>query len=238
MKNILLDNKGIKLYFNYMLSKDIPVSYLPKKRKLLFRNPTSEQPIGIRLSLNLSYNETSNELITQSFINQVFVMIRSGIACCGFFENGELVDHKVFRAYMVRKKQGKSQVKYLKTKGKSRAGSRVRLAETLEFFEAINERLNDYFDSYRVDQIALSCATTLIPYLFGSKVSTPFLKNDPRLIPIPKHIPSPTYEALKETSSFMLKNELQWDEGSDWLIESFQQEENSSNEPGKTSDDW
>src|SRR5690606_37458824 len=45
------------------------------------------------------------------------VMIRAGIAVTGYFHNGVMLDHKVFRAYMVRQKQGKSQIKYLKTKG-------------------------------------------------------------------------------------------------------------------------
>ena len=49
---------------------------------------------------------------------------------------------------MVRKKRGVSQIKHLKTKGKSRAGSRVRLAETEEFFENINGRLQDYFEEH------------------------------------------------------------------------------------------
>ncbi|WP_200978504.1 hypothetical protein [Echinicola sp. 20G] len=144
--------------------------------------------------------------------NYVLLMIRSGIASIGYFENGENIDHKVFRAYMVRKKQGKSQIKHLKTKGKSRAGSRIRLAETLEFFDEINERLQDYFKEYRVDKVGLNCATTLIPYLFDAKVTTPFEKNDPRIFKIPKHIANPTYESLLETNSFLKKATVQYDE--------------------------
>src|SRR5690606_20973815 len=106
--------------------------------------------------------------------NYVLLMIRSGIASVGYFEDGNNMDHKVFRAYMVRKKQGMSQIKYLKTKGKSRAGSRVRLAETVAFFEEINHRLQLYFKVHRIERIGLSCPVTLIPYFYGSKVSTPF----------------------------------------------------------------
>ena len=37
------------------------------------------------------------------------------------FEGEELIEHKVFKTYMVRKKQGKSQIKHLKSKGKSKS---------------------------------------------------------------------------------------------------------------------
>ncbi|GAB3647304.1 hypothetical protein GCM10028791_09020 [Echinicola sediminis] len=169
----------------------------------------SEKILQIRLPIywNSPKDHHKNQL---EQTNYVLLMIRSGIASIGYFENGENMDHKVFRAYMVRKKQGKSQIKHLKTKGKSRAGSRVRLAETLEFFEAINDRLQDYFERFRVDKVGLSCATTLIPYLFGSKVETPFAKDDKRLFKIPKHVASPTYEALMETNDFMLQAEIKY----------------------------
>ncbi|GGF48270.1 hypothetical protein [Echinicola rosea] len=144
--------------------------------------------------------------------NYVLLIVRSGIAAVGYFENGENIDHKVFRAYMVRKKQGKSQIKHLKTKGKSRAGSRVRLAETMAFFEAINTRLKHYFDVYRVDKIGVSYATTLVPYVFGSKVETPFTKDDPRIFKIPKHVANPTYESLLETNLFMLKAAVKYED--------------------------
>lgn len=62
------------------------------------------------------------------------LVIKAGQAVTACFHNGEMINHKVFRAYMVRKKQGKSQIKHLKTKGKSRAGSRVRLEGTRLFF--------------------------------------------------------------------------------------------------------
>lgn len=238
MKSILLDNKSTILYANHFVAKGFSGIYLPKKRKLLYSNDALKASISIRLAHNLSYHVNTEKLIVQDFNNQVFLMIRSGMACCGLFENGELADHKVFRAYMVRKKQGKSQIKHLKTKGKSRAGSRVRLAETLEFFEEINLRLEDYFKSHRIDQIGLSCATTLIPYLFGSKVPTPFQKNDQRLYTIPKHIASPTFEALKSTFNFMSKNELVWEEESNWLIESLDKPNESSLESKNLDDNW
>ncbi|WP_186757873.1 hypothetical protein [Echinicola salinicaeni] len=211
--------------------------YQPQ-RNILILSEGNEKKLQIRFPIywHSAKDQNRNQL---DQTNYVLLMIRSGIATVGYFENGENMDHKVFRAYMVRKKQGKSQIKHLKTKGKSRAGSRVRLAETLEFFEDINERLQYYFDEFRVDKIGLSCATTLIPYLFGSKKATPFDKDDSRLFKIPKHIANPTYEALLDTNKFMLQSEIQYDQSLNELIEGLLI--SSSSRPGSTEDeeeDW
>lgn len=125
------------------------------------------------------------------------VMIRAGIATTGYFHNGVMLDHKVFRAYMVRQKQGKSQVKYLKTKGKSRAGSRVRLGETQGFFKEINERLLSYDNEFPIDTWGISCAKTLFPYLFSSEPAPPFSKNQYNLFSIPFHVQHPGLETLE-----------------------------------------
>jgi hypothetical protein len=151
-------------------------------------------------------------------VHYVILLVQSGSCAIGYFENGINLDHKVFRAYMVRKKRGTSQIKHLKTKGKSRAGSRVRLAETLEFFENINERLQEYFNQHQIDRIALSCSKILIPYLFDSKTPTPFSKRDERIYKIPKHIHTPIYEVLLETHKFLLKGEMIYEENQQSFI--------------------
>jgi hypothetical protein len=152
-------------------------------------------------------------------VHYILLLIQAGNCALGYFENGNNLDHKVFRAYMVRKKQGKSQVKYLKTKGKSRAGSRVRLGETMEFFENINGRLQEYFAGHQVDRIALSCSKTLLPYLFDSKVATPFDKRDARIFKIPKHIHTPIYEVMMEAHKFLLKGELIYEETNQAIVD-------------------
>ncbi|WP_225587047.1 hypothetical protein [Algoriphagus sp. Y33] len=125
------------------------------------------------------------------------VMIRAGIAVAGYFHNGVMLDHKVFRAYMVRQKQGKSQIKYLKTKGKSRAGSRLRLGESEQFFVEINERLQQYDENFPVTTWGISCGKTLWPYFFGSDTPPPFSKNADNLISIPFHVQQPDFQTLQ-----------------------------------------
>jgi hypothetical protein len=162
--------------------------------------------IWVRLPINLTIN--SHEPV-EGF-QYIVILVESGLASVGYFEENQLLDHKVFRAYMVRKKQGKSQVKYLNTKGKSRAGSRVRLASTLQFFEEINTRLVQIFDTYRVDKICLSCSKTLIPYFYGGGTPPPFMKNDPRILKIPYHVPSSNYDQLLRIHQLLRHGEFKY----------------------------
>ncbi len=150
--------------------------------------------------INLPWDSVPNEngrLRKKDDHHLALVMIRAGIATTGYFHNGVMLDHKVFRAYMVRQKQGKSQIKYLKTKGKSRAGSRVRLGETEEFFREINHRLTSYDKEYPIDTWGISCAKTLFPYFFSSEPAPPFSKSQSNLFSIPFHVQQPGLETLE-----------------------------------------
>lgn len=136
------------------------------------------------------------------------VLIRAGQASTGYFNLGRLIDHRVFRAYMVRKKQGVSQIKHLKTKGKSRAGSRIRLAETVRFFEEINERLTTYADKYPIDFWGISCAKTMWPFYFNSAVPPPFSAKDANLIELPVHISDASFDELVSAGELLQRFHL------------------------------
>jgi hypothetical protein len=130
-------------------------------------------------------------------------LIRAGQAVVGYFHQGNLVDHKVFRAYMVRQKQGKSQIKHLKTKGKSRAGSRIRLAESARFFEEVNARLQTYSEQFPIDFWGISCGKTLWPYFFDSEVLPPFSSKQSNLIELPFHIAQASLEELEKAGKLL-----------------------------------
>lgn len=202
---------------NKIEHSSLPAVYDHKKHRLIISDNAGNEIVYFRLPLVIPPPDKQNR--ENSYVNYVILLIQSGNCAIGYFEDGVNLDHKVFRSYMVRKKQGKSQIKYLKTKGKSRAGSRVRLGETVEFFENINERLQDYFENYDIDRIAISCSKTLIPYLFSSSVTTPFEKGDPRLLKIPKHVHTPIYDVLLETNKFLMKGELIYEETYQDLID-------------------
>jgi hypothetical protein len=162
----------------------------------------------LRLPYPMDFDEVSGAAVEASIFNILIILIKAGTASVGFFENGKISSHKVFRAYMIRKKQGKSQIKYLKTKGKSRAGSRVRLQQTLEFFENINRRINELTERYHVDRVAISCSKTLWPYLFGGGVKPSFGKDDRRLLRVPIHIPNATHRYLVKTHDHLFSCRL------------------------------
>ncbi len=131
-------------------------------------------------------------------VHYCITLVRAGQAAIGYFHQGNLLDHKVFRAYLVRQKQGMSQFKYLKTKGKSRAGSRIRLEETLVFFKEINERLQVYAKQYPLNFWGLGCAKTMWPLLVDGEVKPPFTSKSPELIELPYPFAKGSYEELQE----------------------------------------
>ncbi|GGK81100.1 hypothetical protein ACD591_10315 [Rufibacter glacialis] len=189
----------------------LPTTYDHEKHRVVVSDAQGNEQVVFRLPLPFSALNAQLEPVQEDPVQYVILLIQAGNCALGYFEDGVNLHHKVFRSYMVRKKQGKSQIKYLKTKGKSRAGSRVRLGETAEFFENINGRLQEYFAHYQIHRIALSCSKTLLPYLFDAKVAPPFQKRDERILKIPKHIHTPIYEVMMNANRFLLKGELIFD---------------------------
>lgn len=193
--------------------------YDREKHRIIIPDETGQEKLILRLPLPLPEPDENLQL-PPAPVHYVILLVQSGSCALGYFENGRNLDHKVFRAYMVRKKRGVSQLKHLKTKGKSRAGSRVRLGETEEFFAQINERLRAYFGAHRIDRVALSVSKILMPHLFEAKHKTPFDQRDPRLFKIPKHVHLPIYEVLLDTHKFLQKGELIYEEKHQAFVDS------------------
>ncbi len=148
----------------------------------------------IRLPLQLSVENLEPKLLDDKTF--IVLIVQSGEAVIGLVEDGELTYHKVFRGYLVRKKQGKSQLKHLKTKGKSRAGSRIRLASTFGFLEGINDKLDELFSENDIERIVFHCSELLKPHFFDGNKS--FTKQDERLFSLAMNVESPSYEFLEK----------------------------------------
>ncbi|OEK05552.1 hypothetical protein BFP71_11380 [Roseivirga misakiensis] len=183
---------------------DYQAGYDFDKHQFLFTNTATE--FKLRLPITIKVNEGNIDPDYQ--VKYLMLLVQTGSAAVGVFEGETCLEHKVLSAYMVRKKQGKSQLKHLKTKGKSRAGSRVRLAKTLIFFEQINERITRHIKENEFDRIAFSCSKILMPHLFNSKVPTPFDRKDERIYKIPKHLHQPNFEVMLGMQRFLNKAEL------------------------------
>jgi hypothetical protein len=171
------------------------IHYDPVKHQILIENETSWLA-----KLYLPWTQVWLPELGFSLAEDVhycITLVRAGQAAVGYFHQGILLDHKVFRAYLVRQKQGMSQFKYLKTKGKSRAGSRIRLEETLVFFKEINERLQVYAKQYPLNYWGLGCAKTMWPLLFDGEVKPPFTSKSAELIELPYPFAKGSYEELQ-----------------------------------------
>ncbi len=143
----------------------------------------------------------SQEISTQ-IPNILIVLAQAGSASLGFSEAGILKHHKVIKKYMVRKSQGKAQLTHLKTKGKSRLGSRIRLQQTDQFFNEIHEKIEEWNVLPKVDLILYSCPVRLWSFLFDEADKVSFEKNDPRLIKIPLDLEVPGHDTLKYVNKY------------------------------------
>lgn len=184
---------------------DLPLVYDFERHRFNWEEQGME--FSIRLPITV-YATESGEMDFEKQVTYLMLLVQSGSASVGVFRHEECLLHKVFSSYMVRKKQGKSQIKHLKTKGKSRAGSRMRLASGAEMFDNVNERLQNHFNDFNFDRIAFSCSKILLPHLFGAKVEPPFDKKDPKIYKIPKHLHQPNFEVMLGMQRFLNLGEL------------------------------
>lgn len=196
----------------------------PKKGTLYGTNKEGEKILDFRVPITfptLPKKEDEEKTISLSdysdkipFIPKPYllILIQAGYASLGYFEEGELIYHKAITAYMVRKKQGKSQIKHLNSKGKSRLGSRIRLQNTIHFFEQINLKLKEWhkqaaiFD--KVERIGQSGSSDLWHLFYTSKEEAPFQKNDSRLRKIPLTVHSPNFEELQRVNNYVNQGKI------------------------------
>lgn len=173
---------------------------------------SGEKNLTLRLPLCIQFFE--QKIIPSNFL---VILIHSGEAALAFSEEDQITEHKMVKAYMVRQKQGKSQIKHLKTKGKSKAGSRVRLAGTDHFFEEIHAKVSEWDEYYNIDEIAISCNKTLQPYFFN-RSDAALRKDDDRLFKIPKHIQEANFENLTHIHNYLISTELVFDDSDKEII--------------------
>jgi hypothetical protein len=211
MKSFFYDTAQLPQLLAEVTDLGFSPAYDHEKHRINLAWPRKQQEAFIRLPITLSCDDQLGFDFDDK-LTYLMLLVQSGSASVGVFKGEECLAHKVFSAYMVRKKQGTSQIKHLKTKGKSRAGSRVRLASTLEFFEEINERLQSHFREFEFDRIAMSCSKILFPYLYGAKETTPFDKKDSRIYKIPKHLHQPNFEVMLGMQRYLNKVELVFDD--------------------------
>lgn len=194
----------------YLLNNNYRVELQNKKDKILIYKD-NEFLFGLRPPLSYPSLKEIDEIKQWDYKNihktYIVFLVRSGIASLGLIEDGELIKHKVLRSYMNRKKQGKSQLSYLKTKGKSRAGSRVRLENAKIFFEEISTLLNKWAGKKNIPFYYF----IPIPLLsYWNQTSTPppsqIKLTDSKKIPL--NVKTPSFGELQRIINLIEKGEL------------------------------
>ncbi|MFT4740951.1 MAG: hypothetical protein ACI9L9_001738 [Marivirga sp.] len=208
LRNKLINTETLISFLAELNSNGINPTYIEAKHQLVYENNESFQ-LKVRLPLQTKWlsNQT---LFEDEVLPFILLIVESGQAALAYGEGNHIIEHKVIKSYMVRKKQGKSQIKYLKTKGKSKAGSRVRLANTVHFFEEIQEKINEWLAYFQLDYIALSCSKSLYTHLFTEDFELD--RNDARIVKIPKHIQEASFENMLAIHRYLLQAEVIYDE--------------------------
>jgi len=186
------------------------------KRELYYKNSISEFEFTIKLPLlfhisNPNFEE--NNIFTDLFgqiSNYTVLLIRAGHSSLGIIQDNEIIHHKVINKYMVRKKQGKSQLTYLTTKGKARGGAKLRLEKTQEFFQEIRKKIFEWRYFVDISEIIFyQCTPRLWTSLFKVKSKYPlFTQTDPRLYKIPITTYKPNYKELLRVNHVLSKGNI------------------------------
>ena len=183
-----------------LVSRQSPAVFNEEKQTLTFvDNERAPCELIFPLILPHLHGKSTEDLVqqmTHAALTYTIILIQAGAAAIGHYENNELAKHKVIKKYMIRKSQGTAQIKYLKSKGKSRLGSRIRLRNSVLFFKEINETLAESDIIAKSETILLSLPISLIHPLFTSDVPVPFEKNDSRVKKIPIDVDVPSFKEL------------------------------------------
>ncbi len=209
-KQIVLSYPEILLLLSALAEERVDVQLNYKKHKIYLLDSVGNKIWDVRLPLplpSLKGCDTVKEyvqILSEEIPRYYIILIRAGNCALAYCEDGEIEVHNVIRKYMVRKKQGKAQITYLNKKGKSRYGSRLRLAGTRDFFKEINEKLQEWSRISEVEKILFSAPEKLWGMLYGTKKSPPFDSKDARLIKIPLDVNQPNLAELERVNNFAL----------------------------------
>ena len=127
---------------------------------------------------------------------QVVLLLQAGAMAFGCWRGDDLLQHKAVRKYVVRG-NGKSQATHLKTRGKSRYGSRLRLQNWKSLLAETNERLADCEEQFGpFARIFHSVPVRVWSDLFDAEPRPGFARDDARLQRLGMHVHRPDHEEL------------------------------------------
>lgn len=126
--------------------------------------------------------------------SQCVILCQAGATALGYFHAGEALATKSFKRYVVRGK-GKAQPAHLRSKGKSRYGSRLRLQNAKGQLAETNERLQRMWDKFGPPQdVFVSAPKRLWADLLRADPLPPDFEASSRLHRIRRDVRVPTTE--------------------------------------------
>lgn len=136
----------------------------------------------------------------------VVVLVQAGASALGWFEDDDCVAHKAIKRY-VKRGQGRAQTLHLKTKGKSRYGSRLRLQNARRQLEETNEKLIDWWHEFGAPlRVFASVPVRTWPELMATDPPPPFEQQ--AALKIRHHVHVPNHAELMRVKRLLLHGEF------------------------------
>jgi hypothetical protein len=162
--------------------------------------------------LRLRPGETADELCARAgspLGRELVVLLRAGAAALGLWCDGALRAHKTFHRYVVRG-HGRAQTTYLRRRGKSRYGSRLRLQNARRLLSEVNERANAWWEEERgFDAVYASVPERTWPDLLRAEPPPTFAgRLDP--VRIPLHVHEPSFAELQRVRYHLEHGVVEW----------------------------
>lgn len=140
---------------------------------------------------------------------QLVLLIQAGAMAFGCWLGDELVQHKAVRKYVVRG-NGKAQGTHLKTRGKSRYGSRLRLQNWRSLLRETNERVASCQEQFGTfDRIFHAAPVRVFSELFEADPGPPFSRNANELQKVPIHVHRPDHEELLRVRAWLERGSVE-----------------------------
>jgi hypothetical protein len=140
------------------------------------------------------------------------VLVQAGATSLGLWEDDDVLAHKAEKFYVVRGK-GRAQPTHLKTRGKSRYGSRLRLQNFQRQLAELNSRLASWWEEFGPPEtLFLSCPKRIYPELWRRDPKPPFERGTapPHVRKIPLDVRVPSYEELQRVRRFLTRGRVRW----------------------------
>ncbi len=168
---------------------------LPERQRFVGPDVELQVPLVCPMRPDCWSVEHYLEALPEALGPQLAIAMQAGAVSMARFEAGKPVATKTIKRYVVRGK-GRAQPTHLKSKGKSRYGSRLRLQNALMLLEETSERLREWNDEFGApEQTFVNAPVRLWADLFEIPPGPPFTREDP-VIRIPRDLPRPTTEVL------------------------------------------